>query len=80
MDSALPKQLAAMAIGREVLAHFNPQTLLREMQSDAVNVLEEIKQILDDDSLDDPECFHKIEAIVTAFHRHGLLTARHDFG
>lgn len=80
MDSTLPEQLIATAIGREVLAHLDRQSLVREVQSESVALLEEVRRILDDDSLDDPACFHKIEAIVTTFHRHGVPTARHDFG
>jgi len=80
MDSTLPEQLIAAAIGREVLAHLDRQSLVKEVQSESVALLEEVRRILDDDSLDDPACFHKIEAIVTAFHCHGIPTARHDFG
>ena len=80
MESTLPEQLIAMAIGREVLAHLDARDLVRAAQSEAIDLLEEVRQILDDDTLDDPECFQKIEAIVAAFRRQGLSTARHDFG
>ena len=80
MDLTVPEQLAVMAIGREVLSHLDPQNLVREAQSEAINLLEEIKQILDDGSLKDQERFQRIEAVVTAFQRYGIPTARHDFG
>ncbi len=42
--------------------------------------LQKIKVILDDDSLDDPECFMRIEEIVCALEELGCPTSRHDFG
>ncbi|MBR7142847.1 MAG: hypothetical protein IKD06_04850 [Clostridia bacterium] len=44
-------------------------------------VLERIKVILEDDSLDDKECFEKIESLVCLFEEIGNdCGARHDFG
>ncbi len=44
-------------------------------------VLQRIKDILDDDRLDDPECFQRIEEIVLAFEEIGSSGGiRHDFG
>lgn len=43
--------------------------------------LQEIRAILDDDSLDDPECFMRIEEIVCALEEIGSSGGcRHDFG
>lgn len=80
MDLSLSEELAAVAIGREVLAHLNSEDLTQRVQYEAVKLLDTIRHILDDDSLNDPECFQKIEAIVSAFYRHGISTTRHDFG
>ena len=80
MDWSASEALLAQAVGREVLKCIRPERLAASANSDAVQVLDQIQSILDDDSLDDPECFQKIEAIVAAFHRYGLPTARHDFG
>ena len=42
--------------------------------------LAEIKKIIEDDSLDDPTCFFKIEAIVRVFEEMGSDGgSRHDF-
>ena len=42
-------------------------------------LLLEIQKVIQDDSLDDPECFIRIEKIVTLFGRHGLSAgSRHD--
>lgn len=44
-------------------------------------VLERIKTILEDDSLDDKNCFERIESIVCLFEEIGSgCGARHDFG
>ena len=43
----------------------------------AISLLRQIKEILDDDTLDDPTCFQRIDAIVTAFQDAGLSTRRH---
>jgi len=42
--------------------------------------LKTIRAILDNDSLDDPTCFKKIEAVVTLLGEYGIFTSRHDFG
>lgn len=80
MDLSLSEELIALTIGRDVLSYLQNQSLAREAQCEAVHLLEEIRCILDNDTLDDPECFYKIEAIVSAFHAHGIDTTRHDFG
>ena len=43
-----------------------------------MRVLSEIKQVLDDPSLDDPECFYRIDSIVDVFYQAGLSTRRHE--
>ena len=44
-------------------------------------LLERIRQILADDTLDDPECFQRIEQIVCELERSGIdCGTRHDFG
>ena len=43
--------------------------------------LKAIKKVLEDDTLDDKECFHKIEEIVCIFEELGSGGGgRHDFG
>lgn len=52
---------------------------LFEMQ--CYQALRIIKDILEDDSLSDPECFMKIEEIVSLYEKIGNgLDGRHDFG
>ncbi len=51
------------------------------VESAAYCALSQIQKILKDNTLDDPECFYKIEAIVREFERIGSSCGdRHDFG
>lgn len=75
------EQLAAQAIGLEVMNHFKEtrKELEPKEESKALQALEEIRRILDDNTLDDPECFHRIEAIVNTLEANGIYTSRHDW-
>lgn len=51
------------------------------VESAAYRALSQIQEILKDDSLADPECFYKIEAILRVFEALGSgCGSRHDFG
>lgn len=70
----------ARSIGREVLTWAKscaPHLLGQQIAVDALLLLKQIQSILNDDTYDDPECFYRIDAIVTAFHEAGLSTDRH---
>ena len=56
------------------------EELVPVMESKALDIIAEIKAVLDNEALNDPECFQKIEAIVETFHKNGLSTFRHDWG
>ena len=60
----------------------NEQDFYRCLASDAASrALRSIQEILADVTLDDPECFHRIEAIVSLLEDMGLSCGgRHDFG
>lgn len=50
------------------------------IENECYKTLEKIKNIICDDSLDDSECFMKIEEIVSAFEKTGSNGGnRHDF-
>ena len=56
-------------------------TVAEVIEGQCYQALEKIKAIIDDDSLKDPECFHKIEGIVCALEEIGSNGGtRHDFG
>lgn len=51
------------------------------VQMECYKVLQKIKAIMEDDSLDDGECFMRIEKIICAFEDAGSSGGfRHDFG
>ena len=58
------------------------QDFYRCLVSDAASrALRKIQEILSDDTLDDPACFHRIEAIVSLLEDMGLSCGgRHDLG
>lgn len=51
------------------------------VQETCYQTLQRIKTIVEDDTLDDPECFHRIEKIVCTLEERNISTgSRHDFG
>ena len=55
--------------------------IYRILEMQCYQALSIIRDILKDDSLSDPECFMKIEEIVSLFQKIGSNTGeRHDFG
>lgn len=76
----ISEELFARAIGREVLNYvknYSLHPMARQVNTEAVLLIQEILDILDDASLDDPECFDRVDRLVHAFHSRGLLTTRH---
>ena len=56
-------------------------TVAEVIEGKCYQALQKIREILDDDSLDDPECFERIEEIVCVFEEIGSNGgSRHDFG
>lgn len=82
-----------MKLYTEILAHYlsqeNAQILFPDLQLNAKEIVEmqcfqalhKIKDILHDDTLEDDECFLKIEEIIYTFEELGSNGGnRHDFG
>lgn len=73
---------------RVLLSYLENQAILKGMPSsseivegECYRVICRIRQILADESLEDAECFRKIEEIVCALESAGLdAGGRHDFG
>ncbi len=83
MTISIQDELYARAIGWKVLDYLrkeHPGEVATEIEGDALHILTQIQKILDDETLDDPECFEKIERIVKTFYANGLSTSRHDWG
>ena len=76
----------------EILANYlaqNAQTISSALQMYAVEIVEQqcyqtlcrIQEIVRDDTLEDPECFERIERIICEFESIGSDGgSRHDFG
>ena len=82
MDSDILKNMYAQAIGQEAVKYISPLRpgdVAPLINREALSLLTEIRAVLDDASLDDPQCFRRIEALVDAFHAHGIPTDRHDW-
>ena len=58
------------------------KTPLEEMvEARCLDILWKIKEVIDDESLNDPECFQKIESIIQLLEDAGSSGGvRHDFG
>ena len=80
-----------MELYEEILLHLlkrNPELCMQTSDSlvdlielNCYQTLKKIKAIIEDDSLDDPECFYKIEQIVCLLEKIGSDGGnRHDFG
>ncbi len=85
MIACIEDELYARALGWDILTlmrrdeeHF--LALRQEIDSDAIRALEQIKRIVNDDTIEDPDCFERIELIVRTFYANGLSTSRHDWG
>ena len=44
-----------------------------------LEILEEIRAILNDDTLDDPDCLERVDQIVSLYHKNDISTNRHDW-
>ena len=80
MDEQTAKQLCANAIGNYIITYLDclsDEAIAHMTELCAVQLLRRIKEILDDEALDDPTCFQRIDAIVSAWHEAGLETDRH---
>lgn len=82
-----------MELYKEILSHalmcgqiqvsFSSQEpdISKIVEGECYKALQKIKVIIEDDSLEDKECFMKIEEIVCALEEIGCSnSARHDFG
>lgn len=69
---AVPAALYHASLGQMVLDYverIHPTVIENAMESRAVRTLEAIRRVLEDDSLDDPECFERVDALVMLYFR-----------
>ena len=78
------EEIWAETLAEVILDHLrydDRPTLKQHIEGVCYKTLEKIRDIIRDDSLDDPECFMKIEEIICAFEEIGSSGGnRHDFG
>lgn len=83
-DSTISDEVFANVIGRKVLQYCKCQHVLDEAAQDsesaALSALAKIRNILNDETMNDPQCFYRIEAIIDTFYAHGIRTSHHDWG
>lgn len=74
--------LAAWALGevvfRALRTHESNLAIQTHVDSAALRALQEIQDVLNDLTLDDPDCFFRIEAVLDVFFRYHLPTVRHS--
>ena len=63
-------------LGQDVLALVEGASL-HQKEHPAERLLTEIVSILDDTTLEDADCFYRIDAVVRAFQKAGYQTRRH---
>lgn len=82
-ERRIRETMTALSIGEAVLAYMKQagvmQDIYRAVDSRAVRMLEMIARALDDDTLDDPECFWKIERVMDVLEENWLGSSRHDW-
>lgn len=82
MEKQILKSIYAKAIG-ELIADYLDSIGCTEVfsvtESKAIELITEVKAILNDDSLDNLQCFRRIDAIVNVFSSNGMDTLRHDW-
>ena len=80
----LYQQILLHALAEEEAALSAPElraAMDRAVEMRCYGALVKIKRIIEDESLEDPECFQKIEAIIRALEELGSGGGfRHDFG
>lgn len=58
----------------------NDEKLVEIIKNQCYKVLLQIKQVIDDETLSDKDCFIKIEEILGILEKNHIYCNRHDFG
>ena len=75
------KKLARIALNKPQEALISREEVSRAKETRAYRLLCEIQKVLQDETLQDSECFWRIEQLVCLFEENGLDAGiRHDFG
>lgn len=79
-EQQIEEEFYSRAIGKEVLnwaKEYAPRLLAAKAENEAMILIKKIKSILDDETLNDSDCYLRIDEIVSAFCQVGLSTTRH---
>ena len=82
MDQEIFLALYEKTIGQMVKTYvtaLSADELAPRLNAEAMDLISEIKAILNDDAVEDPACFQRIDRIVRAFWEKGVYTPRHDW-
>ncbi|MDE6455193.1 MAG: hypothetical protein K2L38_04635 [Dysosmobacter sp.] len=82
MNSEIPKALYDKTLEQLVMTYvsnLSAEEVVSKLNAEAMDLLSDVLAILDDDALEDPECFRRIDEIVSAFWAKGIYTPRHDW-
>lgn len=66
------------ALAVKYIETLEPDALCALAESEAVKMVCEIKKVLDEDDMTDPECFRRIDSIVGSFDLRHIYTTRHE--
>ncbi len=80
MDDSLIEGLyinALMGLVMKCREDLSPVHIARQMDSNALALIAQIRDILNDKHFSDSECFYRIDDIVAAFYRAGVPVDRH---
>ena len=78
----LQEMLAHLLAQGEIQVSFpDLENLTEALEAESYQALRKIKAVIEDDSLDDRECFQKIEEVIRIFEALGSSGGtRHDYG
>ena len=82
MNPEIPQALYERTVEQLAMTHvraLSADELIPRLNAEALDLLSEIKAILDDQTTEDPACFRRIDEIVRAFWAKGIYTPRHDW-
>lgn len=82
MNTEIPKALYDKTLEQLVMTYvsnLSAEEVVSKLNAEAMDLLSDVLAILDDDALEDPECFRRIDEIVSAFWAKGIYTPRHDW-
>lgn len=82
LANELTEWLASRSLGLEMLFYIGGMSkdmFIDRVDGEMMRILLDIIKILEDDTLDDPTCFHRIDAIVSVFQDKHFGISRHDW-